>query len=254
MMSPARRLDDASTTPVSTEVAKTVREIEDGDVVVVNRDGRTWLITDVADVSVSDDDTDRQKKRAVRMQSRRKQETYAATVALVLVEYPDHKEAAVHVLDAANRLEKDGVYAVDHVEILNPEPTWVVVQRAGTTDAFHLPAPVPAARGDALPACGGRPGDVDAEEYRLVSRMAITPGPQICRDCARRQRPRELETVVCPDCERNIASGLLQGPRSQGVTGLRVECPESDCSFTGAVDLPAASSGNADGQDVGGVA
>ncbi|CQH55147.1 uncharacterized protein HHUB_2189 [Halobacterium hubeiense] len=252
-MSPTRRLNNASTKQVSADVAKTVREIGEGDVVVINRDGRTWLVTDVAEVSVADDDTDRREKRAVRMQSHRGTEPDAATVALVLVSYPGHKEAAVHVLDAANRLEEDSVYAVDHVEILDPEPTWVVVQRAGTTDAFHLPAPVPAARGDALPACGGRPGDVDPEEYRLVSRTVITPGPQICRDCARRQRPRELETVACPDCERNIASGLFQGPRVQGVTGLRVECPESDCSFTGLVDLPTVSS-DSDGGPEGGVA
>jgi len=188
MMSPTRRLDSSSTKQVSADVAKTVREIEDGDVVVVNRDGRTWLVTDVAEVSVADDDTDRREKRAVRMQSHRGTEPDAATVALVLVRYPDHEEAAVHILEAANLLEKDGVYSVDHVEILEPEPSWVVVQRAGHSKVFHLPAPVPAASGDALPACVEQRGDVDAEDYRLVSRQVVTPGRQVCRDCARRQR------------------------------------------------------------------
>lgn len=239
-MAASRRLATEDAQPIEPAVADTIREIEADDVVVVNEDGRTWLVTDAIEASLADDSTDRVSKWAVRLQSKRSQEPGAATIALVLVEYPDHEEGVVHVLDPAKRLERDATYRVDRVEVLDPEPSWVVVQRAGHSSVFHLPAPEAAATGEALPACGGQPGENDPSEYRVVARRAV-PGLQVCRDCARRQRPRELDTVTCPACGRNIVSGLLQGPRPSGVDGLELECPESDCSYHGTVDLPSQS-------------
>ncbi|MDL0126606.1 hypothetical protein [Halobacterium salinarum] len=250
-MTAASRMTEREAHTVDAEVVDTVRSIDDDDVVVVNDDGRTWLVTDTVERRLSGDETPRERKWAVRLQSHRGEDASTATAALVLVAFTDHYEAALHILDGKDRIEDGQVYALEHVAILDPDPSWVVVQRAGHSTVFHFPAVRPASRGEALPACGGQPGPVDPSEYRIVSRTVV-PGLTVCRDCARRQRPRAFETVTCPACGRNLTSGVLQGPRVAGVTGLQVDCPEADCSYSGIVDLPELSVGD-HGNGEGGV-
>jgi len=236
-MMPATRAVEREAHTVDGETAGVVRSIDDDDVVVVNDDGRTWLVTDAVERQLDGDETARERKWAIRLQSRRGDDASTATAALVLVGFADHYEAALHILDGKDRVEDGQVYAVESVEVLEPDPSWVVVQRAGHSSVFHLPAPEPASRGAALPACGGQPGPVDPSEYRLVGRRLV-PGLTVCRDCARRHRPRGFETVTCPGCGRNLATGVIYGPRVTGITGLTVACPAADCSYNGTVDVP----------------
>lgn len=176
------------------------------------------------------------RKRAVRVQSRHHTDDSATTAAVLLVTYPDHEDAAFHILDGRDRIEDGRVRAVEAVVVLDVDPSWVVVRRAGHSTVFHLPAPMPAARGAAVPACGGPPESTTDSEYRLVGRRVVSE-LTVCRDCARRQQPHTLDVVSCPGCGRILASGLLEGPRVSAIEGLEVACPEEDCSYTGPVDV-----------------
>ncbi|MDS0280364.1 hypothetical protein NDI85_21495 [Halomicroarcula sp. S1AR25-4] len=71
-------------------LVETIHAIEEGDVLVVNGDTRTWDVTDVVERTIEDPTDAREAKRVLRLNSR------SAVFGLELVSYRDHYEAALH--------------------------------------------------------------------------------------------------------------------------------------------------------------
>jgi hypothetical protein len=224
------------TQPVAPALAETLTTLTADDLVVINGDRRTWAVQEVVEQDLQHTPDARQHKHAVRVRTSGPGD--ATACGLLLETYPDRQEAGVHVLEAANWYEAGKRYALNSLEQLVTQVPWVVCRATGSSDVYHFPEPMAAARGEARPACGGCNGATDIE-YRIVRVNAVYPAKRACMDCARRHRPRELEPVSCPDCGRAIGAGLLQGPRVDAVAGVTVRCPGQECSFAGEVSLSA---------------
>ncbi|WP_276259912.1 hypothetical protein [Haloglomus litoreum] len=229
--------DGVDTQPVAPALAETLTGLTADDLVVINGDRRTWAVQEVVEQDLQHTPDARQHKHAVRVRTSGQGD--ATACGLLLETYADRQEAGVHVLEAANWYEADRRYALESLEELVTQVPWVVCRTTGSSDVYHFPEPVAAARGEAQPACGGCNGTTDVE-YRIVRVNAVYPAKRACMDCARRHRPRELEPVSCPDCGRAIGVGLLQGPRVDAVSGVTVQCSAEDCSFAGEVSLDVA--------------
>ena len=108
---------------VDEEIVSTIEAIEEGDLLVINDDARTWDVTDVVDRPIEDPADERVHKRVCRLNSR------TAVSGLELEEYPDCHEATLHVLETSDWAERDRTYSVETVEVLDQEVPWVGVIR-----------------------------------------------------------------------------------------------------------------------------
>ncbi|GCF16073.1 hypothetical protein Harman_40080 [Haloarcula mannanilytica] len=213
---------DAGAAPALVE---TIQAIEEGDVLVVNGDTRTWDVTDVVERSIEDPTDDRESKRVLRLNAR------SAVFGLELVSYPDHHEASLHALESPDWTEDGRVFDVDDVEVLTQRVPWVVVS-GGPAAKYHFPDPQAAAYGEAAPACGaGNQGST----YRITRCNAVVPAYSGCKDCLRHAKPVGLQPVQCPDCGKHICQGILQGEQVAAVDGFSITCPQ--CEFDGTVEV-----------------
>jgi len=202
----------------------TIQRIEEGDVLVVNGDSRTWDVTDVVDRAIEDPNDARESKRVCRLSCG------ASVFGLELVTYPDRYTASLHVLSTEDWTEDGRVFEVHDIEILTQQVPWVVV--TGGADRYHFPDPQAAAFGEARPACGGgNPG----ASYRIVRSNTVRPTYSGCKDCLRHEKPVALESVTCPSCSKAICHGILQGGAVGAVDGLSITCPH--CDFDGVVEV-----------------
>jgi len=206
------------------ELVDTITAITEGDLLLVNDDTRTWEVTDVSEQSLEAATDSRQSKRVCRLSTRK------AVFAIELVEFADHHEATFQPLETPRWAEANSTYDVTNVEILEQQVPWVVVTSGA--GKYHFPDPQAAAFGEAAPVCGG--GNQDAE-YRIARISAVVPAYSGCKNCVRHEKPVELDVVACPECQRTICSGVLQGVDSATVDGLSIVCPE--CGFDGVVDV-----------------
>ena len=135
---------DAGSDPALVE---TIQAIEEGDVLVVNGDTRTWDVTDVVERAIDNPTDARESKRVLRLNSR------SSVFGLELVSYGKHYETSLHALEPPDWTEDGRVLDVDDTEILNQRVPWVVVS-GGKAEKYHFPDPQAAAHGEAEPACG----------------------------------------------------------------------------------------------------
>lgn len=217
-------------------LADAVREIREDDIVVINNGFRTWIATDVVEHSYrGNDDEPRDWKRSIRFQSSNNYDENENVWALLFESYPDHYEHALHVLKSSFWYEEDETLPVTSIEVLDMAPDWVVVQRSGSADKYHWPDPTAASRGEAFPACDVVESTQTEPDYRIVQTKILKGSKSACRDCARRYRPHELPVLYCPECGRNLASGVLQGKNVYAVESVRIDCP--GCDYAGDVSL-----------------
>jgi len=113
---------------VEPSLVDTIQNIEEGDVLVVNGDSRTWDVTDVVDRSIEDPNDARESKRVCRLPCG------ASVFGLELVAYPDRYTASLHVLATEDWTEDGRVFEVHDIEILTQQVPWVVV--TGGADRF----------------------------------------------------------------------------------------------------------------------
>ena len=209
---------------VEPSLVDTIQNIEDGDVLVVNGDSRTWDVTDVVDRAIEDPNDARESKRVCRLSCGE------SVFGLELVAYPDRYTASLHVLATEDWTEDGQVFDVHDVERLTQQVPWVVVTGGG--DTYHFPDPQAAAFGEAQPACGG--GNHGAS-YRIARSNTVRPTYSGCKDCLRHQKPVALKSVTCPSCSKSICHGILQGGAVGAVDGLSITCP--GCGFDGVADV-----------------
>jgi hypothetical protein len=234
-MQHAETIAAGETSPVPFDLVQTIEAIDEEDLVSVNDDTRTWNVTDVVDREIEGADP-RLSKRAIRMENYRGRET--DVFALVLEEYPDSYGAGFHVLETTDWYEEERVYDVESVEILETLIPWVVVRNSSSSQTYHFPDPFSAASGEAVPACGGQPGEEIVEgDYRIARVNAVYPAKRPCMDCARRHHPREIPKLNCPECGYGIGRGLFHGKGLRAIGGVYIECAGRDCDFEGVVSL-----------------
>ncbi|WP_336339501.1 hypothetical protein [Haloarcula brevis] len=209
---------DASTDPALVE---TLQGIEEGDVLVVNDDTRTWDVTDVVERTIDDPADARESKRVLRLNSR------SSVFGLKLVSYGEHYETSLHALESPDWTEDGQAFDVDEIEVLNQRVPWVVVS-GGKAKKYHFPDPQAAAYGEAEPACGaGNQGST----YRITRCNSVVPAYSGCKDCLRHAKPVALQSVECPACSKFICQGVLQRVESAAIEGLSISCPR--CGFEG---------------------
>jgi hypothetical protein len=229
--------DGAETAPVTSRLADSIDDLAEDDLLIINDSRRTWVVTDIVDQELDHTDDERLRKRAVRVQTGG---DYSSEVAcgILLEEYPDRHEAGIHIFTSPHWHEEGKRYELASLDTVETQVPWVVCRTTGSSNVYHFPDPLTAASGEARPACGGCRGeDTDEVEYRIVRVNAVYPAKRACMNCARRHQPREIPKVNCPACGRPIGVGLLHGPQVESVTGVTLECPETDCGFTGEVAL-----------------
>jgi len=215
----------AATKQLRQDLVTTIEAIEEGDLLVINDDTRTWEVTDVVERSVDDPSDARVGKRVLRLA------VDTAVFGLELEEYPQHHEASLHVLETDDCLEADRVYDVESIEILDQQVPWVVVTSG--TDTYHFPDPYAAAYGEAEPACGGSHQD---SEYRITRINTIVPRYRGCKSCIRHAKPVTLQPVRCPDCDKTVCHGLFQRFDAAAVDGIAITCQRTNCEFEGIVN------------------
>lgn len=209
----------------------TIEAVEEGDLLVVNGDARTWDVTDVVDRRIEEPDDERLSKRVLRLSSD------TATFGLELVEYPGCHEATLHVLETDDWVEAEQTYDVQDVEILDQQVPWVVVT-GSAANTYHIPDAHAAAYGEARPACGAGTDDSD---YRITRLSAVYPAYSGCKSCLRYAKPTTLESVECPDCEKVVCRGVLQDVTIVAVDGLAITCER--CGFDSVADVTLGSGG-----------
>jgi hypothetical protein len=94
---------------VDPALVETIQNIEDGDVLVVNGDSRTWDVTDVVDRPIEDPNDARESKRVCRLSCG------GSVFGLELVTYPDRHTASLHVLATEDWTEDVRVFEVHDV-------------------------------------------------------------------------------------------------------------------------------------------
>jgi len=206
------------------ELVDTIRDITEGDLLMVNDDTRTWEVTDVSEQSIDAPDDPRQSKRVCRLSGRN------AVFSLEHVAYSEHHEATLQALETTDWVEANRTVEVQDIEILDKQVPWVVVTSGA--GKYHFPDPQAAAFGEAAPACGG--GNQGAD-YRIARISAVVPAYSGCKNCVRHEKPVEIEPVACPECTKVLCTGLLQGVCSTAVDGMSIVCPA--CGFEGVVDV-----------------
>ncbi|EMA09749.1 hypothetical protein G9463_10120 [Haloarcula sp. JP-Z28] len=222
--------DTAATVDAGVEpsLVDTIKNIEEGDLLVVNGTSRTWDVTDVANRTIEGPNDARESKRVCRLSCGE------SVLGLELVAYPDHYTASLHAPAVEDWTEESQSFDVHDVTILSQDIPWVVV--TGGADKYHFPDPQAAAFGEARPACGG--GNQSAT-YRIVRSNTVRPTYAGCKDCLRREKPVALDHVTCPSCSRSICHGILRGSAVGAVDGLSITCPH--CDFDGVINVDVAS-------------
>ncbi|RKS75815.1 hypothetical protein BDK61_4332 [Haloarcula quadrata] len=208
---------------VDPALVDTIQAIEEGDLLVVSGDSRTWDVTDVVDRSIEDPSDARESKRVCRLSCGE------SVFGLELVTYPDRYTASLHVLATEDWTEEGQVFEVHDVTIFLQDIPWVVV--TGGADKYHFPDPQAAAFGEAQPACGG---SNQSATYRIVRSNTVRPTYAGCKDCLRREEPVPLDHVTCPSCSRSVCHGILRGSAVGAVDGLSITCPH--CDFESVVE------------------
>lgn len=220
--------------PEPSPLVETITAIEEGDLVVINDFARTWEVTDVVDRELADDPADaRRSKRAVRLVA--ETGSIRSVFALTLEAYPDRYETALHVLATPYWYEEDREFAVEAVEILETDFSWVVADCSNGSAVFHVPDPVAAAVGEAAPICA--PDGVDETDYRFVRRHAVRPARRACKDCARGHQPVAAD-LACPECDHRLGRSVVQGVARTAVQEIVITCPA--CGFTGPLSVAGA--------------
>lgn len=226
MLKATQQLDDPI---VCDDLAATIENVEQHDLLVVNNDRRTWTVTTVVEETFDAADA-RDRKRVLRL------ETTEAECGLILRAYPDRYEAELRVLETDQWLEREiEAFAVTSVRVLDTKPDWVVVGRH-ESDRYHRADPTAMLDGRVEPLCanGAAYRNGSGSRFTLERIHDVFPRLLPCKTCFRHNEPERLGDVRCPECDTKIIDGFLIGTHHDLVRGLDVECPQS-CGFEGVV-------------------